>query len=89
MSYSIQISRLLDPDHKFNCEKCCDTGNEGDIGFFIPCSNGCEDTHHEMLEMDKWLDFAHSHKLKPRIVDGELVLGTGFVPSETLKERAG
>ena len=86
MSYSIHLSRLMDPHHKFKCEKCLDTGNEGDIGFFIRCTNGCKDTHHEMLEMDKWLDIARQNRLRPCLLDGELVIRTGFMPSPQLSE---
>lgn len=80
MSYRIQVARLVDPNHQFKCEECFDTGNEGDIGFFIRCKNGCEDKHHEMVETDKWLHFAEIHHLVPRILNGELVLGTEFFP---------
>lgn len=64
------------------CTRCFDSGNEGDIGFFIPCKNGCEDLHHDWLKVEEAKSFALRHQLKVGVLNGELVFHTGVFPKE-------
>ena len=80
MSYQSHIANLLDPDHKFSCDRCFDTGNEGDIGFFIACKNGCSDSHHEWLDMDRYRRVAKENGWELVVHEGELLFKTGYFP---------